>query len=181
MEEAIKNFWEYYLIIDRDMKIAMRYIDPRNQKDVFSFEFAKNIVLACTECESIFKKICELKTGKEKGNIGEYKKIILKEYPNITTVDVFANGMRITPFSGWEEGVLDWWNSYTSIKHNRSNDYKLASFLNAANAVGALYILNLYLSKITEISIHSDESVFIDSNYGKTKVFYAPIKELPDF
>ena len=181
MEEKIHNSWEYYLIIDKDMKAAMRYIDPRNQANVFSFEFAKNIVLACTECESVLKLIGELRTGKIPGNISEYKEMILKNFPNITNVEVYANGIKIVPFSGWDTGSLEWWNSYTGIKHNRSDNLKSATFLNAANAVGALYLLNLYLSKITDISIYSDEAVFISSDYGKTKILCDSIKKLPDF
>ena len=87
----------------------------------------------------------------------------------------------IVPFAEWDTGNLSWWESYTSIKHNRSDNFETATFINAANAVGALYLLNLYLSAITGISIYSDESVFIHSDYGKTKILYDPIKKLPDF
>lgn len=181
MKEKVKNCWEYYRIIDEDMKTAMRYIDSRNQADVFSFEFAKNIVLACTECESLFKIIGELKTNKTPGNIGEYKDIILNNFPAITSVEVYANGKRIVPFQGWDDGNLKWWDSYNNIKHNRGDYYETATFSNAANAVGALYLLNLYISMITGVSIYSDESEFISSDYGKCKLLCDSIKSLPGF
>ena len=181
MEQLVLNMWNYYLIIDRDMKDAMRYIDSRNSENVFSFEFAKNIILACTECESAFKLLGTIKESKELGNIGEYKGLILKHFPKITTANVYANGVRIVPFSNWDNGTLGWWEAYVGIKHNRSDNFQDASFNNAANAVGALYVLILYLSQVTGVNIYSDEALFITSNYGKTKVLYDPIMALPDF
>lgn len=47
----INGIWNYYLSLEKDLDDTSRYIEPKGQENVFSFEFAKLLVLSCTELE----------------------------------------------------------------------------------------------------------------------------------
>ena len=102
--EQFISAWNYCLSLESDLSNTSRYIEPAGQENVHSFEFAKLIILSCTEVESLMKIICFELTEEEKGNIGEYKEVILKELPNIISakVSVSRTGREIAPFFGWD-------------------------------------------------------------------------------
>ena len=58
------------------------------------------------------------------------------------------------PFEGWTSDAaarsLEWWESYNSVKHGRSMNYKQANLKNVLHALAALYLLEMY--RIKEIS-----------------------------
>ena len=58
-KEQLNGIWNYYLSLERDMANTSQYIEPMGQEDVHSFEFAKILILSCTEVESLFKILCE--------------------------------------------------------------------------------------------------------------------------
>ena len=107
--QELDGIWNYYLSLESDLSNTSRYIEPLNQENVHSFEFAKLLILACTEIESVFKSICYSITGTQvTGNMGEYKRTILGKYPRITeaVVSVARLGKPIMPFDGWSHGKL---------------------------------------------------------------------------
>ena len=57
-EQTLNEIWNYYLTLEADISNTSRYIEPRGQENVHSFEFAKILILACTELESVFKLLC---------------------------------------------------------------------------------------------------------------------------
>lgn len=65
-----------------------------------------------------------------------------------------------------------WKRAYQAVKHNRSNSIKLATVTNAINALGALYILNLY---------YADESFWAETpisgrrNYTNDSQIFTPV------
>lgn len=56
-----------------------------------------------------------------------------------------------------------------------------ANYINAAYSLAALYILILYLSKITNVKVEIHESSYISSKYCPLFLLCAPSKQLPDF
>ena len=68
--EIINGIWNYYLSLEKDLDDTSRYIEPKGQENVFSFEFAKLLVLSCTELESVLKLLCYECSGEKRGNIG---------------------------------------------------------------------------------------------------------------
>ena len=182
-KEKLQGIWNYYLSIENDLENTSRYVEPIGQESVHSFEFAKIIILSCTEIESVFKAICYEFTGEEKGNIGEYKRIILSKFPKIITAEVTINrlGRQICPFSGWENGNLAWWNSYTLVKHNRESCFSDASYINAVMALSALYILIFYLAEIRHIGFSDTRSMYIYSDYEHQILASNPPKRIPDY
>ena len=83
-DTELQNMWYYYLDLEKELADSSRYIEPEGQEDVYSFEFRKIIILACTECETAFKALCEIiDQSQKRGSIGDYKGIILKKYPKM--------------------------------------------------------------------------------------------------
>ena len=183
-EKELNNIWNYFLALESDLDGTSRYIEPAGQENVFSFEFAKLLILACTEVESVFKAICfEIEKKQVSGNIGTYKHTVLSKYPKIVESCVHINrlGYDIKPFEGWDKGPLNWWDAYQLVKHSRRNYFKEATYINATKALSALYILIFYLSKTTKIDFPDSKSKYIESKYASPYLLCQPSKKLPDF
>lgn len=183
-KDEFYSAWHYFQTLENDMDATSRFVDPRGQEQVHSFEFAKILILTCTECESIFKKICKEITGENvSGDIGTYKRTILTKYPGIVLSEVRASrlGKSIKPFEGWSSGRLEWWNAYQHVKHNRGSYFAEATYINAVTALSALYILLFYLSKIKSFDFDDYNSRYLTSGYSHVATFIDPLKQLPDF
>ena len=107
--EIINGIWNYYLSLEKDLDNTSRSIEPKGQENVFSFEFAKLLVLSCTELESVLKLLCYECSGENKGDIGKYKETVLTNYPKIVfaEVNIARWDETIRPFEvGIKEGYL---------------------------------------------------------------------------
>lgn len=183
-EKTLKGMWNYFLMLESDLDNTSRYIEPQGQENVYSFEFAKLLILACTEVESVFKAICiEVEKKKVSGDIATYKSTILGRYPKIVnaTVSVKRLGRDIEPFKGWDSGRLPWWDAYQLVKHSRGAHFANATYINATTAIAALYILIFYLAEITSTDFDNYLSKYIDSDYSDPHLLCNPNKKLPDF
>lgn len=88
-EKELQNMWYYFLDLEKELADSSRYIEPDGQENVYSFEFRKIIILACTECETAFKSLCEaIDDTKERGSMYDYKGIVLGKYPKIIDAEV---------------------------------------------------------------------------------------------
>lgn len=183
-QNDLQNIWNYFLSLERDLDNTSQYIEPIGQEDVHSFEFAKILILSCTEIESVFKLLCKAITGKENsGNIGDYKEIILKTYPKIVeaTVNISRLSYSLKPFETWGSERLSWWSAYQNVKHNRGVSFHEATYRNAANALSALYILIMYLGQTTGLEYKRFRSNYICSQYIYGYLLVGPSAKLPDF
>ena len=178
----INGIWNYYLSLEKDLDDTSRYIEPKGQENVFSFEFAKLLVLSCTELESVLKLLCYECSGEKRGNIGEYKETILTYYPKIVFAEVNVSrwGETIRPFDGWDKGKLSWWDAYGNVKHNREDNFRDATYQNVVYALSALYVSIFYLSSISGVSFSGYASTYIESDYSSHGVAVSPNKKLPD-
>jgi len=99
--------------------------------------------------------------GREFFNMGDYKILLSTEFGlaekelnlNIYEDVYYGNpiaifgpqttllGYKIRPFSNWNLSVLDWWASYTKLKHNRIENIKVATFEMILKSLGAVYII----------------------------------------
>ena len=121
-EIEFNGIWNYFLSLELDLANTSRYIEPAGQENTHSFEFAKIIILSCTEIESVMKAICLQISNEEKGNMGEYKKTILTKFPKIVKARVTISrlGQDLVPFDGWDSGPLSWWDCSAAPHRNRS-------------------------------------------------------------
>ena len=178
------NSWNYYLSIERDLANTSQYVEPHGQENVYSLEFAKLLILACTEVESMFKVLCKEIIGDSvSANMSSYKETILGKYPRIVeaTVSVSRLGASIKPFASWNTGKLAWWGAYQQVKHDRGSCFEQATYRNAVEAVAALYILLLYLFKICENSEPNEHGIYLSSPYRALAVHCRAPQNLPDF
>lgn len=182
-EKELSGIWNYYLSLEKDLDNTSRFIEPRGQENVFSFEFAKLLVLSCTELESVLKLLCYERSGETKGNFGEYKETILTHYPKIVFAEVSIArwGETIRPFGGWDKGKLSWWDAYGNMKHNRKDNFTEATYKNVVYALSALYISIFYLSQETGIPFSDYASTYIKSAFSSRGQVVAPTKKLPDY
>lgn len=182
--DRLQGMWQYFLTLESDLDDTFRYIDPVGQENVHSFEFAKILILACTEVESVFKALCcEITAQKSADTIRKYREIILDRFPKITEakVQIKRLGRAVCPFEGWEKESPKWWRAYQGVKHNRGEYFSNATYQNATVALAGLYVLIFYLAKLTHIQFNDYVSKCFESDYESTRLVYDPQKQLPDF
>lgn len=175
--------WNYFLSLEQDLLTTARYVEPRGQENVYSFEFAKILILTCTELESVFRIICEVKCpDKSAKGMNDYCNIILNEYPRIVETEVYINrlGISIKPLENLGRKT-SWWDAYNGVKHNRKNEFSKASYINVVYALASLYIALLYLGNILKCEFNSTETVCLSSSYCGKYLLCAPPHKLPDF
>jgi len=183
-EITLNGIWDYYISLEDDLSNTSRYIEPRGQEGVYSFEFAKLLVLTCIEIEAVFKEICRTVCGKEPPqDMSKYKETILGKYPKIieATVSIKRLGRSIKPFEYWGEGKLSWWDAYQKVKHSRDKYFRLATYLNAVTAISALHILIHYLSQATGTPLKKCSGSYVCSEYGYVLLSVKAGGKLPDF
>lgn len=149
-------YWSYYLSIEKMLKDTSRFVaSSYENKNTYSDEFAKIILLSCSEIDSILKIICKLKGVEKKDNeynmkiyvqvlseIEDIKEIAYSPYPS-TYID--ERSLIVFPFKEIDKnkkyGGLSWWNTYQALKHNRLESAEKGNLYNAVSAVAAHYIL----------------------------------------
>lgn len=161
-----EHYWSYYLSIEKMLKDTERYVAiSYENKDTYSIEFTKIILLACSEIDSIFKIICKLK-GDIKEDDKKYKMkayaIILEEFDEQKefTYTIASNTfieekvLAVAPFSELDKsklyGGLSWWKDYQQLKHNRLQNAIKGNLFNALSSVVAYYILINILKEFLE-------------------------------
>ncbi len=161
-------YWSYYISIEKMLINTIQYVAPSNEnKDTYSDEFAKIILLSCSEIDSILKLLCKLNginLGNKQYNMFYYAKILeiddeIKETTYapgyVTTID--EKFLTVTPFknvnSKLKYGGLKWWENYQLLKHDRMKNAKKGSLNNALFSLSAHYILmRLLMNYLNEYS-----------------------------
>ena len=77
--------------------------------------------------------------------------------------------------------MLQWWDRHQAVKHSRFESIQSATYENAVYTLAALYILLLYLYKITGNECPYGISRCFFSNYCFNPIFSSRLSELPDF
>lgn len=194
----INLYWQYSLYIENDLKNTMRFIEPCfDNHSSYSSEFAKIIMLACSEIDVICRLICKeidpttdfdddsIRSGK----IDEYATLILARFPKLITCELKNTRSQdvIKPFENWSITPYSsplWWNDYQKIKHYRHSNFSSATLMNAIYAVGGLIILNLYLYRLvsnTPYASPNEQPQIFSAEYFSPILMARANLELPDF
>ena len=142
-------YWNYFITVEDDLYKLSRFIefDIRNE-EVFSIELVRLLISSSSEFEVVAKELCSIKDPSIRiNNINDIRKNLLIFYPDIYYLEIIVPrfGLNYKPLINWKINKnCEWWNSYNSVKHQRNNKYENANLKNVINAVGALYIVNLY-------------------------------------
>ena len=163
-------YWNYYISIEDDLYKLSRYIefDMRNEA-VFSIELVRLLISSSSEFEVVAKEFCKVKDpSKTIENIIDIRDNLLAFYPVICDLEIIIPrfGLHYQPFIKWKTNEnLEWWTSYNSVKHHRNSNYEEGNLRNVMNAIGALYIINLYYfnslqERRENMSIDMEETLF---------------------
>jgi len=74
----ISNHWRYFLSLESEFNNSLRYVEyTKEQELVFSFEFARLLMLICSEMDVLFKVICDhIDNIANADSIGKYYRVI---------------------------------------------------------------------------------------------------------
>lgn len=156
--------WNYFRLLERDIEACFRYVEPcEKHYAVYSDEFSKLILVACSEIENSLHELAGFISGPgSRNNIKELKAIVLARFPHmpLARVSVARYGLTLEPWKDWAESPPDWWaNGYNKIKHDRGGNPEAGTLLRALNAMAALQVILLYLYKhkyrVAEIPIEA--------------------------
>ncbi len=145
----VLKYWEYFLSIESDLEKCSRYVDfSAKNYDTNSVEFARIIMAAAAEVDTVAKELCKLiNHHANPSKICEYADVILNKYPDIVNVEMVIHhyGLVVKPWKGWSnKSSPSWWQGYNKIKHERTVYFNQANLLNAISAVAGLLLVLLY-------------------------------------
>ncbi len=155
--------------------------------DVFSDVFRQILMVTCSEFETMCKHLCSA-NGVKTNNIVDISRCILSTYPNIVNTRIYTKYGYLTPIENWKllngkvEGI-EWWRAYTAIKHDEKGAFKKATLENTVLALGTLYIIDLYVLKVSSGNLqlaHEFPPNYFRCEYTANYVVTSE-GELPDF
>lgn len=172
-DEFIRH-WNYFCSITKQLEDTSEYVDHGlnnaneiEHGNVYSNVFKQIILLSGAEFETMAKALCKLSGVelKEKANIADISIAILEKYPSIVDTKIYTKYLFDKPFKAWHikhdskmeskvEGI-EWWKSYTEIKHDQNDSYKLCTLETALAITGALYVIDLYVMKVAGGSLRT--------------------------
>ena len=149
-EEFLSKYWKYYLLLEEQFLNTNNYVDLNTDNfSTYSLQFVNSILLTGAELDTIMKLYCNFILSDRK-DISNYANHILTNDSGIINQEIIVfNGgnLIIKPFDGWQtvrsSETLKGWKEYNVIKHNRNENFKLATLENALNLLGCLYILEI--------------------------------------
>lgn len=139
-----------FLILQNDLKNLFDYIEPSNVNlDCYSYRIHELLTRSCIEIESNFKAIF-IENGnhpskKYNWNISHYQ--LINETHRLSSYSVkfpyWDGDKKIRkPFKSWEnKNSLDWYQAYNATKHNRHEEFKMATFDHMLDAICGLLVL----------------------------------------
>jgi len=180
-----ERYWSYYLSIEEMFKKTNQYVSHSNENQkTYSDEFAKIILLSCSEIDSLLKIVCKYKEIPNNGknyNMVSYSKALIKveEIHNwafatspMTSIKEF--GIIVYPFKDLntckKHGGLSWWEDYQKLKHNRLSNAEVGNLYNASCSLVAHYmILRIMIDFLDE---YSGKLYVIENNHSN---FWSPV------
>ena len=148
--------WQRYLGIEQEFITARQYVSF-DQDNTCSEFFTRSVIILGAEIEGAFKRICKNANGIEPGNIGQYKEIILENYPGIVnlTCTMRGNERKLFPFDGWDRGKLLWWDVYANVKHSLVDE----------NATCAIALKMLAAYQLCLFIVEATEQTYLENDY----------------
>src|SRR3990167_11160714 len=160
-----------FLLLQKDFINLLDYIEPSNTNlKTYSFRIHELFVRSCIEiesfCRTILKENSYGREDKKEMRMDDYKKLekshMLSEY-QIKPQRWEGDKSIYRPFESWKnEGSLDWYKAYHSVKHNPHNDFREANFKNLINAICGVAVL--LSSQFYTEDFSSDRSILIEGN-----------------
>lgn len=150
-EEYNKNYWLYYLALERKFMKLQNYIafDTANY-NCYSTELIAQLQTICSEVDVVSKILCGFDEKSNK-TMDDYRPQYSLRCPDMATqtvrVDFFD--VDVQPFITLTTGhSFPWWADYNKVKHSRVVSYRQGNLKNVMYALAGLYVLEKELYKI---------------------------------
>lgn len=172
MSEGWKAYWPIFERLEGefcDLSFSVALCD--SHLGVHSARLSDLLVRSCTECENVGKSLCAEKglvpsgTAVPKLNFPSVADAIASRIPRVNTKELVIiwpyqslTKTTLTPFDTWRPSGSknpDWFNAYNGVKHDRIGNAQKANVKNVIHALGALFILDLWLRE-QDVTQHSE-------------------------
>jgi|CXWL01.1.fsa_nt_gi hypothetical protein len=141
------NHWRYFLSLEKEFAETLRFVEfTPSQQSVYSFEFARLLILICSELDVLFKVVCRSACpGRNPDSIGKYFSCVSGKYRlESEAVRVDRLSTRVLPFEHWgENSPPAWWTAQNKVKHHRHEHFQEATLGNTLHALCGLFVGNL--------------------------------------
>lgn len=160
------------LIID-DFERLFEFVEPHSSNEnVFSHRIYELLLRTCTEVESCCKGIL-VANGHAANSMDDYKKIEQATHLSAYTVqysDWLPSKYTTQPFTNWKTGgSLSWYKAYNDVKHNRWQNFHIASLKNLLDAIcGLLCVIHAQIGD--SVQCVYDSNLYFSSNDEKVSV-----------
>ena len=147
--ENAQLFIRHFYLIQERIEELFSFVEPADENMcTFSLKNHSLIVEICVDCESNWKAILRENGYSKPGNWNrsDYRKIewshklsqYLVRFPNWR--GIFGQRQPFLPWSDVNNTKLNWYDAYNSIKHDKSSNFRNATFENVIDAFSALVI-----------------------------------------
>lgn len=93
-----KLHWNYLVALERDLESVSRYVEfCKPNYSVYSIELAHLLFAASSEVDVLAKLLCQrLHPAAPRGNINEYRPVLMTGIPDLATVQVDSSKIQRT-------------------------------------------------------------------------------------
>jgi hypothetical protein len=144
-----RHYVRAFLFIQQDVLELFSYVEPSDVNlATYSHRIQQLLMRTCVEIEANFTAIFldnNYAKARQNLNIGDYK--LINTSHRLSSFEVRVPGWKGTggkrrPFAAWEsDQSLTWYRSYNKSKHNRHENFHLATFDALMDAFCALNVL----------------------------------------
>lgn len=158
-------------ILIQKLQEILLFIEPSEDGlKAYSHKIRELLFLACSDLESTLKKYNFGKNDSMKDYIEILKFVDLTKY-KISLVG-YAKPYKCCPFEHWEKKKvsqsLSWYYAYNEIKHNREENFHLATLENCINAIAANLIM--FAVRFSPTTLYNENDVC--SNLARSALKY---------
>lgn len=169
-----RHYVRAFLLLQQDILELFSFVEPSDLNlNTYSHRIQQLLIRACVEIEANFKAIFldnEFPRAGKNLNIVDYK--LINRSHRLSAFEVRipgwtgALGQRM-PFASWgvEDQPLRWYQAYSKSKHNRHENFQLATFDALMDAFAGLNVL-LSAQFMSEEYGPGDKSLALSSNYS---------------
>ncbi|NQU28685.1 MAG: hypothetical protein HQ528_10380 [Candidatus Marinimicrobia bacterium] len=131
-----------YRLLEQSLNDCLKYIPYYEEnKNTYSSKFIPLILDSCGLIESIFADYLAGKGEHKYNNFLQYSNPINKKFNlnNSITIFLVSPIQFIIPFENWIEKPPSWWIKYNQLKHDRIDNYKVATLQTVVDCICALH------------------------------------------
>jgi hypothetical protein len=157
------HYWHFFLALETDLITASRYVEIGEENfETHSIEFARILLSACSEVETVTKLLCERISAEGSVRMGKQPRdAITQKFPKFPTMGVLVPRYELErrPWEWWgrddtrneigkrrdrDSAWPPWWREYNEVKHVRHKHFRKANLRNTLDSLAGLLCLELY-------------------------------------